>query len=652
MVAGSARNEFAGLGARGNEAPGSAPDTEDLRVLGFAVDLARDDAAAARQEGGRLLVPCLGDASVMVDRFDVRCLLPTVAGAPRTSPGATETPEDSDLGGRWAQRTNVDAAPADVACSEDPALGGPLDPDSLDFERFAELPSADSAPETPPLAPPVAPPPPAPLPATAAAANGDPATPYDPAGGAELPAELYTSPGGLPGNVREDRIIHQTAAFVRASGGQAEFVLAVRHARDPRMHFLRPEHPLHAYYQWVLRAAPHVEWPGGGGAAERARRGEDGEGRALVGYSSSDEEDAAAEPGDGGEEGVQIPERTRALIERMASRVATNGAAFEARVRSSAQASLLPFLSPTHPHFWFYRQEIERRCGDDVAAEVFAGLAVPAGPEPPPAAAAAEDDPPGTSTDHDANGDGDVASEGGEDDGATTGDRVGLRAADSAHDDGSGSATSQTDAGASNGDGAAEGDSGGGLDAFLAGSAPLKGADGGAEPPAAGRPFRIRSNPLMPGVRGVRRGGGGVGVASAGGEKAPGDGEKAASEEAKRAERRRRAREVLARIARAQERSGGAGAAARSPLEVSTPPETFAHIRKAKAAFLREDDDLGDIVPEAGGSPAGWGEGDADGEERWGSDGTGGGLGAVKRPRAASPAMDVGPRSRRRRGVL
>lgn len=50
----------------------------------------------------------------------------------------------------------------------------------------------------------------------------------------------------------------QTARFVREAGGQAEFVLRVRQAANPAFAFLAPADRCHAYYHWLLEAAPEV----------------------------------------------------------------------------------------------------------------------------------------------------------------------------------------------------------------------------------------------------------------------------------------------------------------------------------------------------------------------------------------------------------
>lgn len=50
----------------------------------------------------------------------------------------------------------------------------------------------------------------------------------------------------------------QTARFVRESGGHSELVLRVRQAQNPNFAFLRPDDRLHAYFRWLVQAAPQV----------------------------------------------------------------------------------------------------------------------------------------------------------------------------------------------------------------------------------------------------------------------------------------------------------------------------------------------------------------------------------------------------------
>jgi len=70
----------------------------------------------------------------------------------------------------------------------------------------------------------------------------------------------------------------QTARFVREAGGQAEFVLRVRQAANPAFAFLAPGVSCHAFYRWLLDAAPQAR-----GRPGRARWQAGGRGRARSG---------------------------------------------------------------------------------------------------------------------------------------------------------------------------------------------------------------------------------------------------------------------------------------------------------------------------------------------------------------------------------
>lgn len=51
-----------------NDAPKKAQDDDELLVFGYACKLYRDDAKAILENSGQLLIPWMGDNSLMVDR--------------------------------------------------------------------------------------------------------------------------------------------------------------------------------------------------------------------------------------------------------------------------------------------------------------------------------------------------------------------------------------------------------------------------------------------------------------------------------------------------------------------------------------------------------------------------------------------------------
>lgn len=50
------------------DVPKKAVDTNELLVFGYACKLYRDDSKAIMENSGQLLIPWMGDSSLMVDR--------------------------------------------------------------------------------------------------------------------------------------------------------------------------------------------------------------------------------------------------------------------------------------------------------------------------------------------------------------------------------------------------------------------------------------------------------------------------------------------------------------------------------------------------------------------------------------------------------
>ena len=73
-------------------------------------------------------------------------------------------------------------------------------------------------------------------------------------------ASLASHAAGDPFRAPRTRaqIVAHTARFVREAGGQAEFVLRVRQAANPAFAFLAPGDRRHAYFRWLLEAAPQA----------------------------------------------------------------------------------------------------------------------------------------------------------------------------------------------------------------------------------------------------------------------------------------------------------------------------------------------------------------------------------------------------------
>ena len=49
---------------------GKSADNEELFIFGYACKLYRDDVKAVMEDSGQLLIPWMGDTSLMVDRYE------------------------------------------------------------------------------------------------------------------------------------------------------------------------------------------------------------------------------------------------------------------------------------------------------------------------------------------------------------------------------------------------------------------------------------------------------------------------------------------------------------------------------------------------------------------------------------------------------
>lgn len=57
------------LGLYDKSAPSEKEEDEELLVFGYSCKLYRDDVRAILEDSGQLLIPWMGDNSLMVDRF-------------------------------------------------------------------------------------------------------------------------------------------------------------------------------------------------------------------------------------------------------------------------------------------------------------------------------------------------------------------------------------------------------------------------------------------------------------------------------------------------------------------------------------------------------------------------------------------------------
>ncbi|KAK9822859.1 hypothetical protein WJX81_005320 [Elliptochloris bilobata] len=243
--------------------PGGASDVPVFITYGTACNVFHDaEVTAALESGGHLLQSANG---ATVDRYDARLLL---------DPAADTLSQLRSRG----------------ALADDQAASGDDEPEeALDAERYADLGCSDSpgssSNDADPPAPADAPPGRGrPTPGGAGAyrevsftyagsgvaddAGGEPgggavaaavdghlgeAPQFVPRFDVAIPERLVAR---LPRSAREQKIMAQTARFVREAGGQAEFVLRVRQAANPAFAFLAHGDRCHAYFRWLLDVAP------------------------------------------------------------------------------------------------------------------------------------------------------------------------------------------------------------------------------------------------------------------------------------------------------------------------------------------------------------------------------------------------------------
>ncbi|KAL0921144.1 hypothetical protein M5K25_008188 [Dendrobium thyrsiflorum] len=205
----------------------------DLEVDGRHALLFDDDSTASFVNSREALVPWNQDASLLIDRYDVRHLLDRIPPRP--------------AGSTWRQRVLDDACDA-VSLAE------------LDSERFRDLPPPgdeeradfDSATRE----------------TSAATCSGAyQAVPFsyrdknlysiheniEYNSGFRPPFEVPEFlTNCLPPTEKLHQIMARTAIFVSDHGGQSEIVLRVKQGNNPTFGFLMPDHHLHAYFRYLV----------------------------------------------------------------------------------------------------------------------------------------------------------------------------------------------------------------------------------------------------------------------------------------------------------------------------------------------------------------------------------------------------------------
>ncbi|KAK8938300.1 hypothetical protein KSP40_PGU006561 [Platanthera guangdongensis] len=204
----------------------------DLEIVGRHALFFDDDATAAFVNSHDALVQCNYDASLLIDRYDVRHLLDR--NPPRPTAGTRR------------QRLLDDACDA-VSLTE------------IDYERYKDLPPSDQEGED--------------LDSetweqsNATGSGAYQAVPFlygdknkaerhdnaEYSSGFHPPFEVPESLlSHLPPTEKLHQIIARTAIFVNAHGRQSEIVLRVKQGDNPTFAFLMPDHHLHVYFQYLV----------------------------------------------------------------------------------------------------------------------------------------------------------------------------------------------------------------------------------------------------------------------------------------------------------------------------------------------------------------------------------------------------------------
>ncbi|KAJ6659075.1 hypothetical protein lerEdw1_019378 [Lerista edwardsae] len=242
-----------GTGGGGGEGGGGRVE---LLVFGYACKLFRDDEKALQQEQGRHLIPWMGDASIMIDRYDGR--------------GHLHDLSDYDAAySTWNRdyQLSEEEARIEALCDEERYLA--LHTDLLEeearqeeeYKRLSEALAEDGT-----------------YNAVGFTYSSDYYDPSEPTEEEEQPSkaklamaksenveeneEPFIAPSGLnvpsdvelPPTAKMHAIIERTANFVCKQGAQFEIMLKAKQARNSQFDFLRFDHYLNPYYKFIQKA--------------------------------------------------------------------------------------------------------------------------------------------------------------------------------------------------------------------------------------------------------------------------------------------------------------------------------------------------------------------------------------------------------------
>nr|XP_056715504.1 splicing factor, suppressor of white-apricot homolog [Euleptes europaea] len=246
----------AGGPAGGEGGGGGSGGRAELLVFGYACKLFRDDEKALQQEQGRHLIPWMGEASIMIDRYDGRGHLHDLS----------EYDAEYSTWNRDYQLSEEEAR-IEALCDEERYLA--LHTDLLEeearqeeeYKRLSEAlaedgtynavgftyssdyydPSEPTEEEEQPSK--------AKLAATSVETVEENEEPFIAPSGLNVPSDVE-----LPPTAKMHAIIERTASFVCKQGVQFEIMLKAKQARNSQFDFLRFDHYLNPYYKFIQKA--------------------------------------------------------------------------------------------------------------------------------------------------------------------------------------------------------------------------------------------------------------------------------------------------------------------------------------------------------------------------------------------------------------
>ncbi|XP_060641619.2 splicing factor, suppressor of white-apricot homolog isoform X1 [Anolis sagrei] len=228
----------------------------ELLVFGYACKLFRDDEKALAQEQGRHLIPWMGDASIMIDRYDGRGHLHDLS----------EYDAEYSTWNRDYQLSEEEAR-IESLCDEERYLAlrtDLLEEEARQEEEYKRLSEALAEDDT--------------YNAVGFTYSSDYYDPSEPTEEEEQPSrgkvstmkienleeneEPFIAPLGLnvpsdvelPPTAKMHAIIERTANFVCKQGAQFEIMLKAKQARNSQFDFLRFDHYLNPYYKFIQKA--------------------------------------------------------------------------------------------------------------------------------------------------------------------------------------------------------------------------------------------------------------------------------------------------------------------------------------------------------------------------------------------------------------